>query len=87
MTVTRPELEEIVRRVWPATYLAGATRTQDAWELELKSRGVVTHHRVDGNGHPTCHDTCADRGANLEKSDLHNASEARALRTTRKITE
>jgi len=84
VTVTRRELEEIVRRVWPATYLVGATRAQDAWELELKSRGVVTHHRVDSNGHPTCHDTCADRGANLEKNNLHNASEARALRTTRK---
>jgi hypothetical protein len=82
--VTRPELERIVRRVWPATYLVGATQTQDAWELELKSRGVVTHHRVDTNGHPTCHDTCADRGANLEENDLRETSETRALRTSRK---
>jgi len=77
-------LDEIVRHVWPATFLVRATQTQDGWELELKSRGVVTHHRVDSKGHPTCHDTCADRGANLEKNDLHDASEARALRTTRK---
>ncbi len=59
--MTRLDLEQIVRRVWPATYLVRATQTQDAWEVELKSRDVVTHHRVDSNGHPTCHDTCADR--------------------------
>ena len=52
VTVTRRELEAIVRRVWPATYLVGATVTQDAWALELKSRGVVTHHRIDANGRP-----------------------------------
>ena len=84
MTVTRTELEEIVRRVWPATYLVRATLTQDGWELELKSRGVVTHHRVDSKGQPTCHDTCADRGANIEKNGLRETSDARALRTTRK---
>jgi hypothetical protein len=43
----------------------------------------VTHHRVDSNGHPTCHDACADREANLEKTTARCA-EARALRTTRK---
>lgn len=82
--MTRRELEAIVRRVWPATYLVGATETQDAWELELKSRGVVTHHRVDSNGRPTCHDTCADREANLQKNDLNDTSDARRLRMSRK---
>lgn len=82
--MTRPKLEAIVRRVWPATYLVGVTQTKDAWELELKSRGVVTHHRVDSDGHPTCHDACADREANLENHDRPDASDAQAVRTTRK---
>jgi hypothetical protein len=84
MTVTRLELEEIVRRVWPATYLVRATLTQDVWEVELKSRGIVTYHRVDSNGHPACHDTCADREANLEENELRETPYARELRTTRR---
>ncbi len=82
--MTRPELEEIVRRVWPATYLASATQTQDVWEVELKSRGVLTHHRVDSNGRPTCHDACADREANLENSEPRDTPYARELRTSRR---
>jgi hypothetical protein len=84
VSVTRAELETIVRRVWPATYLVRATQMQDVWEVELKSRDVVTYHRVDGNGHPTCHDTCADREANLEKNELRETPYARELRTSRK---
>ncbi len=82
--MTRPELEEIVRRVWPATYLMGATQTQDGWEVELKRLGVVTHHSVDSNGHPTCHDECADRESNLQRNVLRETSYARELRTSRR---
>ncbi len=82
--MTRRELEVLVRRVWPATYLVHATQTQGAWEVQLKSRDVVTYHRVDSDGHPTCHDTCADREANLKQNELRETPYARELRTTRR---
>ena len=82
--MTRPEVEAIIRRVWPATYLVDVTQRQDVWDVELKSHGVVTHHCLDSNGHPTCHDMCADREANLEQNELRDTPDARQLVTTRR---
>ncbi len=65
--VTRLELEEIKKRVWPFTHIATPYRMPNGgWSFEIVQAGTITRvHSVDSNGHPTCHEECKQREATI----------------------
>jgi len=73
MSMTANEALERANRIWGNERVKSVRVYPDSVYVELHPAGIASDtrgqnyvaHRLDGNGHPTCHDACKRIEANL----------------------